>query len=58
MSPPKSEPVKTPWKISVAAEIQAYSASDALTQIQRCVERLGGKFVGGGATPKREASDE
>lgn len=49
-----SEPVKTIWKISVAAEIPAASASDALTQMQRCVERLGGKFIGGGATPKRE----
>lgn len=53
-----SEPEKTLWKISVAAEIPAYSASDALTQMQRCVERLGGTYVGGGATPVREVGDE
>lgn len=53
-----SEPTKTLWKLSVAAEIPAHSASDALTQMQRCVERLGGKFIGGGATPVRKVDDE
>lgn len=53
-----SEPTKTVWKVSVTAELPAYSAPDALTQLQRCVTRMGGTFVGGGATPKREAADE